>query len=418
MSLQRRLMLAFAGFAVCVAALFGMYAFLFVYFVEDRFFSAMLKEEAEQLMQAHARDGQWPTPSRPFMRLYHDPATFPPEVREVYREEPQRIEFSGAEGRHYHLLRLPVEPPVYLLAEVGQQLVVRPIRTQLLQVLAWSGTAVLALALLLGHLLARRAAAPIVHLADRVDALDPARLPSRFTVGDADADAEVGVLSRGLDALVRRIHAFVEREQAFVRDASHELRTPLTVIRMASTRLSEQTDLSNAAHAHLEQIRQSSQALEHIVMCLLSLAREEALPTQPEPIAILPVLERVIVDQSTVLEGKQVEIEISVAPEAKVSLPTPVLQMLLANLIGNAFAHTDQGSVQIQFRDRRLQVINTGHPIDDDLAARLYEPFSRSKISAGAGLGLAIVRRLCDRYHVELCVDSDQRNTIASIQFA
>lgn len=415
MSLQRRLMLAFAGFAVLVAGLFGAYAFLFVYMVEDRFFMAMLQEEGEQMMQKHAQSGDWPSPSRDFIRAYDDPASFPPEVAAVYREEPHRIEFSGSEGRHYHLHQLPIEPPKYLLAEVSQQLVVRPIRSQLLQWLGWSGTVMLALALLLGYLLARRAAAPIAGLAERVDALDPAHLPSSFA--NTDADAEVGVLSRGLDALVRRINAFVEREQSFVRDASHELRTPLTVIRMASTRLSEDSALSENARVHLEQIRASAQALEQIVVCLMSLAREEAQHTAPTPMAVLPVLERVIVDQSPLLEGKPVELEIDVPADATVCLPTPVLQMLLANLIGNAFAHTDSGIVQIDFRDRRLCVTNNGKPIDAELASRLYEPFSRSEHSDGAGLGLAIVRRLCDRYDVALRIEGDGGNIQASLCF-
>ena len=44
--LRNRLMLAFAGFTVVVAAVFGLYAAVFAYTVEDQFFDTMLEREA------------------------------------------------------------------------------------------------------------------------------------------------------------------------------------------------------------------------------------------------------------------------------------------------------------------------------------------------------------------------------------
>ena len=50
---------------------------------------------------------------------------------------------------------------------------------------------------------------------------------------------EIGALAAAFDQAQARLHDFLQREQAFTRDASHELRTPLTVIEGALDLLSE-----------------------------------------------------------------------------------------------------------------------------------------------------------------------------------
>ena len=60
--LRNRLMLAFAVFALAVASLFGLYVAVFVYSVEDRFFDAMLEQEAQQQLDQRAASGSWSPP--------------------------------------------------------------------------------------------------------------------------------------------------------------------------------------------------------------------------------------------------------------------------------------------------------------------------------------------------------------------
>ena len=414
--LQSRLMLAFAGFALFTVALFGLYAVVFMYAVEDAFFEAMLEQEVAAQLRQHAASGQWAEPRDAAMRIYADSASFPDDLKAQHDAEPQRREFSGRDARHYHLKRIdPPAPaaPAWLVAEVSGQLVVRPMRDQVFLLLAGSGLLILAMALLTGYWLARRTAGPLSRLVAVVDDMSPARLPRGFA--HALQDHEVGILARGLEALAGRIDAFIAREQEFTRDASHELRTPLAVIRSAAERLMAEPGLSEAGRQHVGHMRQSALQLEQTVTTLLSLAREDQPGGTSAPVHILPILERVIVEQSPLLEGKQVAVDVQMPSDIRLALPAPVLQILLSNLIGNAFAHTDAGEVRIDVDRGRLRIANSGDGSDPALRWQRQQPFSKREGSSGFGLGLAIVRRLCDRYAIDLRIDSAHDKAIASI---
>ena len=411
--LRNRLMLAFAGFTVLVATVFALYLLLFVYAVEDQLFETMLDREVAAQQAYHREHGRWTTPRDGFMSVVATTSALPDGIGDVLRAEPRRREVAGADGRHYHLrpLRSPAAdvPPAWLVAEVSTLLVVRPMRAQILQLLAWSGIAMVALALLLGGWLARRTTAPLSRLADAVGDATPERLPPGFAAGFPDD--EVGVVARRLDDLIARVRDFVEREREFTRDASHELRTPLTVIRTATERLGMEPGLSDAARRHVDHIAQSSLHLEQTVALLLSLAREQTSTEAALSVPVLPLLERVIVEQSPLLEHKPVEVQVDVATDVVATLPATVLNILLSNLVGNAFAHTRDGRIVIDMEDRTLRIANPGHGVrEEDFA-----PFAKGADSHGFGLGLSIVRRLCERHGIALRIDGVSGQTVARL---
>ena len=59
-----------------------------------------------------------------------------------------------------------------------------------------------------------------------------------------------------------------------------------------------------------------------------------------EPVALLPVLERVIVEQADHLDGKAVEVQLQVQADACMEVPPSVLHMLLASATPSTFAST------------------------------------------------------------------------------
>lgn len=399
--LRHRLMAAFAGFALFVAVLYGVYVMVFVYLVEDRFFQMLLQQEAQAQWAHHEVHGDWRQPQLPFVSVHADPALLPDALGTRLADEPWRREFAGADGRHYHLQPLTPDASAWLIAEVSQQLVVRPMRDRLFRWLAGSGLAVLALALLLGAWLARRVTAPLSRLAVLVDDATPVQLPAGFAA--RFPDDEVGTLARGLERLIARIDAFVAREREFTRDASHELRTPLAVIRSACERLADGGALNDASRRQLNHVLSSTRQLEQTVSTLLALAREEHAAEPVSNVAVLPMLERVIVDQASLLDGRAVAVRVDVSVQTRAQLPATVLHILLSNLVGNAFAHSSDGEVVIEIEGDWLRIANPGGVI----AADAYRPFARGDASTGFGLGLTIVRRLCERHGIALRFDTE-----------
>lgn len=101
--------------------------------------------------------------------------------------------------------------------------------------------------------------------------------------------------------------------------------------------------------------------------------------------------------------------------------PPAVLAVALANLIGNAFRYTQEGEVRIRILGDRVEVADTGPGIDPEDAARLFERGYRGQAasgSKGAGLGLAIVRRLCDLYGWQVSLaPGPGRGAVATLRF-
>jgi len=416
--LRRHLVLAFTAFTVLVAAVFGLYAVVFMYAVEDSVFEAQLAREAAVQLATHAAGGDWRTPADTGIVLYRDPARFPADLKPGFAQEPWRSEFSGREGRHYHVR--PLQPPApaapaWLVAEVSRQLVVRPIRDRVVMVLACTALVMVLLAIWLGVWLARRGTRPLYRLVHRVETL-PVQPQGGRALASEFADDEIGVLARALDRLSQRVSAFVAREHAFTRDASHELRTPLAVISSAAGQLLGETGLSERGRQHVQHIRLSALQLQQAVAALLALAREDSDTPPSAPVKLVPLLERIIVEQAPLLETRAVEVELALADDAALLAPEAPLRMVLANLVGNAFAHTHRGRVRIHMEHGELQVLNSS-----DGGATLQQwpqprPFDKGEHSPGSGLGLEIMRRLCDHHGLRLRIERSATGVCAGLR--
>ncbi len=401
--LRRRLVFAFSGFTVVVAAVFALYAVVFMYTVEDSIFNARLQQEADRQMTGLAGNGDWHPPADARVHLFRDAAALPADLQAGLQHEPWRSEVAGTQGRHYHVRRLlhPQGAQSWLVSEVSDELVVRPIRDKVVLVLVGTGLLMVLLAIALGVWLAHRGTRGLHALVQQVEALPLQATPSP-SLAAGQADDEIGVLARALDRLYARIGAFVERETTFTRDASHELRTPLTVIAMAAGRLLHEPGLSATGRAQVKQIRASSAQLQQAVTALLTLAREVGPAASTTHVRLRPLLEQLIIEQAPLLEDRQVDVTLDLADDATLHAAEPVLRIVLSNLIGNAFAHSLHGTVTIDQRGPVLVIENPAMGSTDLHSWPTPHAFEKRSDSRGSGLGLSIMRRLCDQQGMSL----------------
>ena len=403
-SLQHRLVLAFASFALLTVLLFGFLAVLFAYTVEDSFFERMLEDEAQHQLDALARTGTTAAPKRELIRIYQGITDLPADLRQQLLPNENRHEFAGSDGRHYHLRRLAVvgrDAPLLLVAEVSQYLVVRPVLADMLWFLAKAAIILLLVIGVAGYGLARRATAPLTALARQVADTEPGNLAQPFAA--TYPNNEIGLLARHLEATLQRLNRFLQREQQFTRDASHELRTPIAVIQ-SSAELLQAQPLQDAARVLSQRIHSASVQMEQIVKLLLSLAREAA-PAAEESVALLPLIETSVVQQAELLADKPVTVSVSVAATARVRGHATVLAIIIDNLIRNAFQYTAHGAITIDYHDNALQIRDSGRGIEPEVKARLGEPLCKGEHSSGFGIGLSLVARLCEHYGITLRID-------------
>lgn len=405
-------MAVFVAIALGVSVASGLFAWGVKYTIEDTFFDHALEDEARQQRAHFAQHGRWAAPGIDFVGLHLDRTTLPGNLApKVADTEPSRRELAGEGGRYYNVLGVQNNGgPPWLVAEVRRYLVVRPMRELLLGWLLAGAAAAVALTLALAWWLARYMSQPLEELARRVAQASPEALPEQLSHGLRDD--EVGAVAQRFDALLARTRAFIAREQAFTRDASHELRTPLAVLGMAIERLQTEPDLTANLRRQLMPMREATEMMAQAVDTLLLLAREApAVPSAPA--AVLPVVERWVLAHADWLDAQALTLDLQLQRDDRLCLPEPVLQLVVAGLLGNAFSHGLRGGqVRVAFDAGALCICNPSAALPDGVGAA----FVKGSASTGNGLGLSIVRRLLERHGASLHIGHAAGQTCARVE--
>ncbi|HET8898807.1 MAG TPA: HAMP domain-containing sensor histidine kinase [Rhodanobacteraceae bacterium] len=236
------------------------------------------------------------------------------------------------------------------------------------------------------------------------------------------ANDEVGELAVALDEYAERLTAMVQSDREFNSDVSHELRTPLAVIASTTELLQTSPDLTDKLRERLKRIERASRQATEMIEALLLLSRAERRgPTFGETTDAGKVAADVLDSQRPQLGGRQLDLQLRLVQPLQVDAPASVLAVVLTNLVGNAVKYTQHGEVVVRVLEDRIVVEDTGPGLAEDVDL-LFERGVRGKDAggSGAGLGLAIVRRLCSLYgwNVSLRNREDRQGSVAVLRFA
>ncbi|PKI16517.1 two-component sensor histidine kinase [Colwellia sp. 12G3] len=410
-SLSRHIVAQFCIFTLVLSAFYGLFCFMLLYSLEDSFIEREVVQEANYLTTQYQQTKQWPVIRNSYMALHFSKNSLPADLKQQFTDEPQRKEFYGAEGRHYHLYTLPQYPNTYLTAEVSQKLLVRPIRDGVLQFLLISGAFLTLIAFVIAWILGRKTAKPLKQLADLVDGVALENIPDSFAY--QFPNNEIGILARALEHSMQQISKALEREKCFTRDVSHELRTPVAIIKNAVELYQEKNITKDEGKNIISRIADASIQMEQTVNTLLVLAREEHTSVKQQSVKLLPLIEQSIIEHGYLLDGKQVEVQVNDNCNASVFAQRGMLKVLLDNLLSNAFQYTDLGTVKVSFFDEQLIIEDTGPGIESAISTRVTEPAVKGSQSTGYGFGLSIVKRLCEHQNWLLTVVSHQGTKIS-----
>jgi CheY-like chemotaxis protein len=208
----------------------------------------------------------------------------------------------------------------------------------------------------------------------------------------------------------------------FLANMSHEMRTPLNGVAGMIEALSH-TRLDPMQRELVDAIRFSSSTLDHLIGDLITVSRD-GVTSPPEHEAVTFRLGAAIC--ATALpygveaeaKGLAFTVEIDPAADTHVTGDAGNLCELLACLLSNAVKFTNHGKVCVCVRPLgegafRVEVTDTGVGFDEAQKARMFETFNQEDDSdtrrfGGAGLGLAVARRLAE----ELGGALDARSTV------
>jgi len=220
-----------------------------------------------------------------------------------------------------------------------------------------------------------------------------------YTVRVAERGApEVRSVVQALNAMAAQLEATEKQRRSFLADVTHELRTPLSIIRGQAEGIADGVYPGDAAH--MMPIVEATHTLERLVDDLRTLALAETgnLKLNREPVDLASLITESVASFQPQAEAKGIEIKADLAEALPTVNADPVrIRGVVANLLGNALAHTPAGgSIRVHAEPAgngvSVSVSDTGAGIPADLLPRVFDRFVRGTGSTGSGLGLAIAK--------------------------
>jgi two-component system sensor histidine kinase TctE len=243
-------------------------------------------------------------------------------------------------------------------------------------------------------LVVQRAIRPVRELSRQLQArregdLSPIAAPS--------APRELQPLIDATNEVMQRLRHLLTHQKRFVRDASHQLRTPLAVLKtQVQSALRGDVEPVQALHEVSDTVDRATQLANQ----MLALAKVEQLRQQSSTPTTRfdEVLRTVALEISPLIAQRDLDFGIHTEP-TPMQAHDWMLRELSRNLLHNAVRYAPEGSeltvdLRTDGRHVALTVSDHGPGIDDELAARLFQPFSAGDVRMGSGLGLAICQEI------------------------
>lgn len=265
-----------------------------------------------------------------------------------------------------------------------------------------------ALMLLLSWFGVRQALRPLT----RIERDLSLREPSDLKPLPGPVPQELEQMVAALNRFMERLDSSNETLRAFMAEAAHQMRTPLAALH-AQVQLALDDDDAQERQHSLEAIERNSIQLSRLLNQLLSDASviHRANLQRFEPVDLAEVLHQALhesIPQAQLLAGQRPDVRLALAAgPALVKGDALLLREALKNLIDNAFKYgqTGRGPLQLALTldqdDWVVTIADHGPGIAPAEAEQVFERFVRGRDAAagGAGLGMAIVKRVVESHH-------------------
>ncbi len=195
----------------------------------------------------------------------------------------------------------------------------------------------------------------------------------------------------------------MRRQWEFTTDVAHELRTPIAVLRANLDHFNESQEMAS--------LKEDVDSISRMVEQLLTESRLIVIDIAPDETADLASLSRAVAEYLGPLAIRQKRsIEVKGADrETRVWGRAETIEQALRNLAENAIKFTPSGTtVTIEVTDEPgLRVIDHGPGVPEELRDKIFTRYLRAdRRGMGAGIGLAIVRRIADAHGASVGVET------------
>jgi signal transduction histidine kinase len=183
----------------------------------------------------------------------------------------------------------------------------------------------------------------------------------------------------------------------FTENASHEMQTPLAIIRSKLDLLIQDENLSEDQSKTMQSAYSAIERLSRLNQSLLLLAKiENNQYAETSSINLKDKITEKLVAFHELWQNQEISVTTSLE-DSKLNLNPELADILLNNLFSNATRHNfSNGFIKVDLKEKELTISNSSTEKELNSKQMFLRFFSQDKKSRYNGLGLSIIKQICD----------------------
>ncbi len=207
------------------------------------------------------------------------------------------------------------------------------------------------------------------------------------------------------------ILSLLQQQDFFLKKIIHEMNTPLSIISLNVDNLERQL----GPKEQFEAIKASSKSLSSIYNDLYYLTKKQTMQKQIKVINLVNFLSSRIIFFDEIAKTKNIILDLEISDEFEVLMDEYEFERIIDNTLSNAIKYSyENTTVVIALKNYQVEVINEGIKIQD--TSLVFEKYYQEKVkNIGLGLGLNIVKSICENYDINIEILSNEFTTFKYI---
>ena len=220
-------------------------------------------------------------------------------------------------------------------------------------------------------------------------------------------------LNTELTTMTDRIQKDYRNLKEFTENASHEMQTPLSIIESKLDILIQSDSIAEEHANNVNAIYNSMNRLSRINKSLLLLAKIDNFQyNKTEAVDFKMLVEKQLDFFEDILQAKGLKVSSNLGYDKIIVINFDLADILVSNLLSNAIKHNvSDGTISVMLTNEYFEIKNTGKSLTVN-PDELFERFKKDSASDSVGLGLSIVKRICDASNISIIyiyIDGEHR---------
>ncbi len=196
----------------------------------------------------------------------------------------------------------------------------------------------------------------------------------------------------------------------FIKDSTHEINTPLSIILMSIEALSTD-NFTQSQKQKIQRIKLASKSLSHLYKDLVAYSFPHTVSNKSENLDLESLLKERLEYFSPFFEQKSIDVNCHIE-SSHIMASAEKITCVIDNLLSNAIKYNKKGGkIDILLQEGRLSISDDGCGISLQDIEKIFERYVRcNDFQGGFGIGLTLIKQICDEYHIKIEVQSDVDN--------